>query len=124
MDEQDRQRNQLKRLVKIQQADSTTLVGASHIRAIRGRTKHKMGGVSKITYHKKVKDGMGNQIVTGMIDDLEEGFGREYRDQVEKNVLKSMIDNKKGTHSWLEHEQNDREKVKEMFVKEQNFIKR
>ena len=67
---------------------------------------------------------MGNTIVTGMIDDLEDGFGREYRDQVEKNVLHSMIDNKKGTHDWLEHEKIDREKVKEMFAKEQNFIKR
>ena len=62
------------------QADSTTLVGASHIRAIRARTKNKMAGISKVTYHKKTKDGLGNQIVTGMIDDLEEGFGREYRD--------------------------------------------
>ena len=35
-----------------------------------------------------------------------------------------MIDNKKGTHDWLEHEKIDREKVKEMFAKEQNFIKR
>ena len=35
-----------------------------------------------------------------------------------------MIDSKKGTNDWLEHEKNDRVKVKEMFVKEQNFIKR
>lgn len=67
---------------------------------------------------------MGNDIVTGMIDDLEGGFGREYRDKVEKNVLESMIDNTKGTNDWLEHEKNDREKVKEMFNKEQEFIKR
>ena len=83
-----------------------------------------MAVVSKPLTHKKIKDGQGNDIVTGMIDNLEDGFGHDYRDQVENNVLDFMIDNKKGTNEWLEHEKNDREKVKDMFVKEQNYIKR
>ena len=58
-----------------------------------------------------------------MIDDFEEGFGREYKNQVEKNILKSMNQNKKGTHDWLDHEKLDRNKVKEMFDIEKEKVK-
>ena len=71
----------------------------------------------------KIKDEDGNELVSGMIDDLEDGFGREYKNQIEKNVLKSMVSNKKGTHDWLEHEKHDRQKVKEMFDAEQVKLK-
>ena len=65
--------------------------------------------------NQKTKDEDGNEFVSGMIDDLEDGFGREYKNQIEKNVLRSMVANKKGTNDWLEHEKIDRQKVKGMF---------
>ena len=53
-----------------------------------------------------------------MIDDLDDGFGREYKNQVEKNVLKSMNTNKKGTIEWLENEKEDRSKVRVIVDRE------
>ena len=57
-------------------------------------------------------------MVSGMIDDLDDGFGREYKNQVEKNVLKSMNTNKKGTIDWLENEREDRSKVRVIVDRE------
>ena len=65
--------------------------------------------------NKKTKDDEGVEHVSGMIDDFEDGFGREYKNQIEKNILKSMVQNKKGTHDWLENEKIDRQKVKDMY---------
>lgn len=69
--------------------------------------------------NKKTTDEQGkNEMVSGMIDDLDDGFGREYKNQVEKNVLKSMNTNKKGTIDWLENEKEDRSKVRVIVDRE------
>ena len=71
-----------------------------------------------IVRNQKKVDEEGNLSVTGMVDDIAEEFGRLYRNKVEKNVLKSMNQNKKGTSDWQENEKVDRVKVKEMFDSE------
>ena len=91
----------MKRFKQVVQIDDTVGLMAQHFKKAKQRTVYRIGAAVINKVNQKIKDEDGNETVSGMIDDLDDGFGREYKNQIEKNILKSMVSNKKGTHDWL-----------------------